>query len=851
MTTESRLPFLPLPAAQQVPVPASRARGGGNPNPQKSRQIQRLGPQFLELQRVVAQKETELSSSPLGAAPEHVVVFETNGPLDEFYQAVQEAGDFQWLFEFDDKVDEDDDFHKAPKKGASGEPDRSGQVSRFVYMVLLNRTAVEQLISAWQLYQRGRMPAGLGHWSKMFACLREIRRWGPSDRLRDAGLLEDALTPLQPDALVPVEIELWPTLEADDSRAAAVRVQVEAMGGKVLHHARIADIHYEALLVHLPGSEVRRLIENKDVSLLQVDSVYLLRPAPQALVDVPESESTILEADIPASADGEPVVALLDGLPMENHPLLQGRLIVDDPDGWSSSYPVAERKHGTAMASLLTLGDTDAADSPAARPVYVRPILNCLLSGSAQSSETAPRERLWVDLIHEAVRRAVAADVPGGPVAPSVRIINLSVGDLARPFLNEPSPLARLLDWLSWKYKVLFVVSAGNHDDPVPIGCESNEELLKHRFEDSRNRRLLSPAESINALTVGASAADLAPLDVPHGAVVLPNDPELPAPYSALGRGVRNSVKPDVFAPGGRRLFRRSPVPGKERWEPLQRQNVGHSVAIPSPAGVRQVARAFGTSNAAVLTSKLAGDTLLNLLELVPSFPDGTGPHGVPLALLTKCLLVHSADWPGGAVGEVLAALGEKFPSRAKDHAAGLLGYGNVRRARCLGCDPDRATMIGGGAIRSGTRVVHGIPIPASLHAQTAKRRLTVTLAWFSPVNPRNRKYRVANLSLGLPAEKETPLGAKRDQVDQVHGATASRGTVEHVVLERSMGAMDVPESAELEIFVSCAADGGPLSEPVEYALAVSLETAPGTELEVYIQTAARLRVPVRVPSAR
>ena len=58
-------------------------RGGGPPNPSKARQIERLDPQFLELQRVLEARRVGLTTSALGAAPEHVLVFETNGPPDE------------------------------------------------------------------------------------------------------------------------------------------------------------------------------------------------------------------------------------------------------------------------------------------------------------------------------------------------------------------------------------------------------------------------------------------------------------------------------------------------------------------------------------------------------------------------------------------------------------------------------------------------------------------------------------------------------------------------------------------------------------------------------------------------
>ncbi len=79
-----------------------------------------------------------------------------------------------------------------------------------------------------------------------------------------------------------------------------------------------------------------------------------------------------------------------------------------------------------------------------------------------QWNERAPDAIIWVDLVHRAVRRVVEGDDDTGPAAPAVRIFNLSIGDRHRLFVHRMSPMARLLDWLAWKYDVLFIVSAGN-----------------------------------------------------------------------------------------------------------------------------------------------------------------------------------------------------------------------------------------------------------------------------------------------------------------------------------------------------------------------------------------------------
>ncbi|MGV0005762.1 MAG: hypothetical protein ACNYPG_03940 [Candidatus Porifericomitaceae bacterium WSBS_2022_MAG_OTU9] len=59
---------------------------------------------------------------------------------------------------------------------------------------------------------------------------------------------------------------------------------------------------------------------------------------------------------------------------MENHKLLEGRIVVDDPDNYAAQYTsVKDRQHGTAMLVLVVHGDLENGSAPLTRPVYVRP----------------------------------------------------------------------------------------------------------------------------------------------------------------------------------------------------------------------------------------------------------------------------------------------------------------------------------------------------------------------------------------------------------------------------------------------------------------------------------------------
>ena len=90
--------------------------------------------------------------------------------------------------------------------------------------------------------------------------------------------------------------------------------------------------------------------------MVLAEQVMFFRPTGQTIFPFPEEmvRETIaadLQLDEP-SPQGSPTVALLDGLPIENHETLVGRLVVDDPDGWAADCPTTSRIHGTEMASL-------------------------------------------------------------------------------------------------------------------------------------------------------------------------------------------------------------------------------------------------------------------------------------------------------------------------------------------------------------------------------------------------------------------------------------------------------------------------------------------------------------------
>ena len=177
-------------------------------------------------------------------------------------------------------------------------------------------------------------------------------------------------------------------------------------------------------------------------------------------------------------------MAVFDGMPMQNHSLLRGRVIIDDPDNYATGYESKYRIHGTSMVSLAIYGDLKRNGTAISTPVYVRPILKPKQSGFDMVTECIPNDSLFIDVLHRAVKRMMEGDGGDEATAPNTRIINLYIGDPVRQLAVTMSPTARLLDFLAYKYNLLFIISAGNHPEVTSFVDKSFDELKSFDIAD-------------------------------------------------------------------------------------------------------------------------------------------------------------------------------------------------------------------------------------------------------------------------------------------------------------------------------------------------------------------------------
>lgn len=512
---------------------------------------------------------------------------------------------------------------------------------------------------------------------------------------------------------------------------------------------RLRDEHFDALL-GFPG--IRRLLHDP---LVTAGST-----APTARV---ASQAQTMQ--LPPPDAGTPVVAVVDSGVSPNATLLAPWVASRD------TYvlpPDTDYLHGTQVASLVAAGrllnDGHAWFPPA----------GCLVHDVAAVENFAARLSDVLVRLRTAVSRRS-----------DIKVWNLSIGGQAVDD-DQFSQFAIELDALSDEFDVLFVISSGNYGETPRRGWPDDTTL---------NDRILSPADSVRSLTVGA----LAHLDAADALVAS----GCPAPYSRRGPGPVFTPKPDIVHVGG----------GVHA--PWQSGACSVRVLLPGD----RAGRTFGTSFAAPLGSAMTAHTWQALTR-----QGGSGLTATPS--MVKALMVHAAHltspdyspkerryYGAGRPPEVLQTLYDTDDSFTLVFEADLVPSRRWRKAP--------------------------FPIPAALLTEDGKFRgeIVITAVYAPPLDPNaGSEYVRANIDLSfgvlddaghlhgrVPMEGETGTsGYEAVQIE--HGGKWSPVKLHRKQFPNGCGG----QTWALQAAVVLRANEPPLSEPLNVAIAITLRALDG-----------------------
>jgi hypothetical protein len=824
--------------------------------PSKENQIRLNGPKLGEIERALTSESFQFASSIEGLIPEMVLVFEIAGTIHEFFKAVEETPGMHYLLEFqDDYFGEGSGFFYRNPDGSIS----NREIERRIFVTLNSQRGIIELLSYWRRYVYDEeFRRGVTKFRLLFSQLTDIRFYNLNDRLKDTGFreyLEDLRSNLTQVINFEIEFVFHASTFERDLIIQDVNGKLQEIGGEIIPASIsvIDDIGYFGAIARAPINAFDNLALNTNVSFLQSHRILFFKPVGQSV-----SQNIVREEeDYPDERESQsvvtryesPIVGILDGIPLQNHSKLQNKIIVDDPDDFSALHSAEYRNHGTAMASLIIHGALDGNEEINSK-LYVRPILKLDITNN---EEKLPDDILVIDLLHRSIKRIFEGEENELPVAPNIKIINFSIGDQFRPFIRSISSWAKLMDYFSYKYKVLFIISSGNYSDhiTVPVSLtqfealsDSEKENLIYRalFDKNYNRKILTPSESVNNLNVGGFHLDGSEFNNTTGLYDPNVNSNLPSPISRIGYGFNHSLKPDILFDSGRILYR---IVQSGHGEIVLRPRDGFSnrppgvkIAISGRQGaINSIGYAVGTSISAALVTNCA----CKLYEVLDEINEiQTTEDQIPkdyYAVLIKALLVHYSEGSNCAqnLGRILAEVGRTNPKILKEYINQNIGNGILDKSKLGFCTDHRITLLGFGKLKKEEGHIYRFPLPSAISGRTVRKKLAITLAWISPINFHSGKYKMAQLYFDNIRSNQTDLFLDRSGSDYF---ITRRGTLQHDILENHLADVYV-EGSELVIKVSCREQASGLKTreikyEIEYGLAVSLEVQENTEIRIY-----------------
>ncbi len=247
-----------------------------------------------------------------------------------------------------------------------------------------------------------------------------------------------------------------------------------------------------------------------------------------------------------------------------------------------SSYPdeLIDPSHGTSVSSVIIYGDKLQNESLSGNT-------GCMLFDATVFPDSK-KETIYEDELIENIREAIKNNR-------NIKIWNLSLGTDQESDINDFSDFGMALDSIQETYDVIICKSTGN--------CKN--------FESGRPKgRVAKSADSIRALVVGSIAHNKNGYDI--------SEVNHPSPFTRIGPGPANSIKPDLVSIGGNA--------GLKDCRTIQN---GINAIAPDGRIVKIIGTSFSTPRITALIS-----------ELNFKISENFNPT------LLKALAIHSAKYP-------------------------------------------------------------------------------------------------------------------------------------------------------------------------------------------------------------
>lgn len=426
-------------------------------------------------------------------------------------------------------------------------------------------------------------------------------------------------------------------------------------------------------------------------------------------------------------------IAILDSGILSNHPLLQNAVGDEIAVPLLSGDKIKEDKpqddvgHGTQVAGIALYGDIKECIE---QRRFI-PEIWILSAKIMYKNEFGEAEYNPEELLEHQLERAVRYFVGKYP---NCRIVNLSLGDrYKKMFSNKRQfPLAVLLDELAKELDIIFVVSAGNLSSQELANIGYPERYPHYLIEKRPEVKIIDPASSAYAITVGTITQEFGPLGRrPQEILFSPaKEKGYPSPFTCVGPGYKGMIKPEVVEEGGNIIYAPS--------DPAKIEDIGGKIIVLNPNWIRD-GKLFTVSYG---TSFSAPKVAHYLAKLCNEFPEYSSN-------LIKALLIASAEIPN----ERPDPLNEITFNDSNERLLDLLkiyGYGKPNFYRAISSDINDVLLLAENKIKPDGIHLYYFYLPKEFIEILGTKEISIVLVYNPPVRRNRIDYLGINMEFHL-----------------------------------------------------------------------------------------------------
>ena len=489
---------------------------------------------------------------------------------------------------------------------------------------------------------------------------------------------------LQESDMEHIDVEIWKMKRnRRDKFITGFKTFITSNGGEIIDTLLTQDFF------------VMRILMDKNL----LDAITALREVAHADRPAVVSFRKQLDADIreidiegPPPKDSPGILVVDSGI--RHHPLLRDSIadsIVLLKKGNRTVADIDDVGHGTQVAGIALYGDIGSRAGKSFAPrlwLYSAKVMYDDGTGCAKYDEDQLLEHQFKD----AVERTISKHK-------NCRIINVSLGNSYNKMFEKQRQfrLASLIDELSFRHKdVIFTVAAGNSYDDV----FEHESYPEYMLENSPRVKIIDPATSAHALTVGASFQFWKSEQIATST--------WPSPFTRVGPGLNGMIKPELVANGG-----------------------GYSPDLPTinPQWI-QDGRLFTFGIGTSLSSPLVAHHLGILKGKFPS-----ESRNMLKALVLSSTIIPQEKPPG------LEKIAKSHQSDEMQKILNIFGYGVPNLKYALNSNPNRVLLKYDGKIPLDRVHFFAVMMPKIFVTKNGRRSIAISLVFDPPTNSNRADY--------------------------------------------------------------------------------------------------------------